>query len=105
MKNVEINNLDVSDLSWVSSPLKLTARPFYQSSISAVDVLKREIEMQEQTIENLRKSIREEVIVKSVRELRCPNCNAPLKLNSIKKDNMTSSCEYCGSLLEFLTKE
>lgn len=52
MKNVEINNLDVSDLSWVSSPLELTARPFYQSSISSVELLKREIEMQAQTIEN-----------------------------------------------------
>ena len=99
---MEINNLDVSDLSWVSSPLQLTARPFYQSSISSVELLKREIELQAQTIENLRKSIREEVIVKSVRELRCPNCNAPLKINSIKKDNMTSSCEYCGCLLELL---
>lgn len=84
---------------------KLQLTPLYQSTISEVDILKRELEMQEQTIENLRKSLKEEVVIKSVRELRCPNCNAPLKINSVKKGNMISNCEYCGCLIEFLTRE
>lgn len=43
-----------------------------------------------------------EIIVKSVKELHCPNCNAPIKLK--KTDNgkpLVQNCEYCGSLLSF----
>ena len=43
-----------------------------------------------------------EIIVKAVKELHCPNCNAPIKLKETDSGRpLTQNCEYCGTLLSF----
>lgn len=93
---------DHTDYDVVTSPYSITRSeysPIYEPTILSTQALQQ---LMETTVENHRK----EVTVKAVKELHCPNCNAPIKLKDTNLDGapIMQNCEYCGSLLSFETK-
>ena len=94
--------------TWVRKP---EAAPVlqYNPLNNEIRVLQELLDQQAREIDLLRKVQHKGVIIETVKALKCPCCDAPIQFDSrpyiLETKNIRRRCEYCGNLLEFLTKE